>query len=132
MFSFVALATLKEASFSNTAVKCMALWSLTNGILMVTSPTTFGKFYGIPERDDFVYFHRRYYGWNLASLNVFITALAFGGDHFKALGAAWGVGFLSVASFAWITKEYEKFGVSMIPVYAWMVIMVIFTGVLSI
>jgi hypothetical protein len=122
-FILTAYATLSETTYSNLATKIQTGWGLVNGLAAYMYPAAIGTMYGIPEREDYVLFLRRYYGMHLLVLAVFGGSFVHGRNLFDMLGLFWAVGFALTVG---LWKDIDRMKTAKKPIYAWLVLAAFF------
>lgn len=131
LFSLCVHSGFTEASCANAVINFSAAWGISNGFLLFLYPNIFGAVYGIrQEREDSasVFTARRNYGSNLISCGVFFLALSLGADKLVAAGLYWLSAFLGFAIMTFITKDWAKQNVQVLPIYIWLLIVAALSG----
>ena len=88
-FGLVAYSSLTDQPYASLVNKVLAGFGLANGLLCYLMPTSLGKVYDIPNREDFLMLSRRSFGNCLTALSVFLGALSFGTSDLHAVGYCW-------------------------------------------
>jgi hypothetical protein len=123
VFAFVAYATIFKTAQSDLAVKILAGFGLSHGLLVFLSPNLHASLWGNIQDDDILYVVRKGIGASLLTCNIYIASLIGGVKNPTAFGISWWTAFLT---FFPQMDGFKKFKTDMVKIYAWIVLMVVF------